>query len=144
MGDAERRFKRILDSAKAPRKGRLKNLLICGLVAGCGLSYYAGMHHVSPEAAEDELARYAGPVAGLFGIESVMPPPEDSFKDYVYLVKRDDRLWDIAQKYAGDPYLWKEIADYNHKPCGMLSEGEELLLPKHIVRFADGLQPAKP
>jgi len=42
---------------------------------------------------------------------SSAPPPE---REYIHIVVKGDTLWDIAEKYLGDPFRYPQLAELSH------------------------------
>ncbi len=60
----------------------------------------------------------------------VQPTPSPK-EENVYIVKRGDYLWKIAQEEYGDGYKWVEIAKANHLTNpNLLFKGQKLVLPR--------------
>ena len=60
------------------------------------------------------------------GVEELQNPKVES-----YVVKRDDTLWDIAEKIYGSGYKWTDIAKANNlDDPGLLFAGTKLMMPK--------------
>lgn len=58
------------------------------------------------------------------------PKPRPKKDNRSYTVKRGDTLWDLAQKYYGNPYKWTTIAQANENPDPRrLQIGRKLLIP---------------
>ena len=47
----------------------------------------------------------------------------------VYIVKKNDTLWDIASKYYGYGIKWRIIYDYNNLSSTILRVGQKLIIP---------------
>ncbi|WP_226035601.1 LysM peptidoglycan-binding domain-containing protein [Aquibacillus saliphilus] len=53
-------------------------------------------------------------------------------KNRYHTVSKGDTLWDMAQKYYGDPYMWTKIAKANKNPDPYkLKIGNKFLVPYH-------------
>ena len=52
----------------------------------------------------------------------------------VYIVKKGDTLWDIAEKELGNPQKWHKLWYYNYHTIGddydLIEVGQELYIPK--------------
>lgn len=52
----------------------------------------------------------------------------------VYIVKKGDTLWDIAEKELGNPQKWHKLWYYNYHTIGddynLIKVGQELYIPK--------------
>ena len=50
-----------------------------------------------------------------------------------YTVAAGDTLWDLANKYYGDPYQWFRIRDANKNKVGLLPNGRPLISPGSVL-----------
>lgn len=58
------------------------------------------------------------------------PAPKPVADNRTYTIKRGDTLWDLAQKYYGNPYQWTKIAQANTNPDPRkLQIGRKLIIP---------------
>lgn len=58
------------------------------------------------------------------------PAPKPVADNRHYTIKRGDTLWDLAQKYYGNPYQWTKIAQANANPDPRrLQIGRKLIIP---------------
>lgn len=58
------------------------------------------------------------------------PAPKPKADNRHYTIKRGDTLWDLAQKYYGNPYQWTKIAQANANPDPRkLQIGRKLIIP---------------
>lgn len=58
------------------------------------------------------------------------PAPKPVSDNRHHTVKRGDTLWDLAQRFYGNPYQWTKIAQANHNPDPRkLQIGRKLLIP---------------
>lgn len=58
------------------------------------------------------------------------PAPKPVADNRHYTVKKGDTLWDLAQKYYGNPYQWTKIAQANTNPDPRkLQIGRKLIIP---------------
>ena len=58
------------------------------------------------------------------------PAPKPIADNRHYTIKRGDTLWDLAQKYYGNPYQWTKIAQANANPDPRkLQIGRKLIIP---------------
>src|SRR5699024_4339365 len=58
------------------------------------------------------------------------PAPKPVADNRHYTVKKGDTLWDLAQKYYGNPYQWTKIAQANANPDPRkLQIGRKLIIP---------------
>ena len=58
------------------------------------------------------------------------PAPKPVKDNRTYTVKKGDTLWDLAQKYYGNPYQWTKIAQANANPDPRkLQIGRKLIIP---------------
>ena len=56
-----------------------------------------------------------------------------------YIVERNDTLWDLSQRFLGNPYLWPQIWDQNRyiADAHWIYPGDPLILPK-VALLAEG------
>ena len=58
------------------------------------------------------------------------PAPKPVADNRTYTIKKGDTLWDLAQKYYGNPYQWTKIAQANANPDPRkLQIGRKLIIP---------------
>jgi DNA-binding SARP family transcriptional activator/nucleoid-associated protein YgaU len=80
------------------------------------------------------------------GVSSVVASPEQRLADYV--VQRHDSFWDIAERFIGDPFRWREIRDLNigrPQPNGETVEaGSDLVRPGWRLVVPAGEQDPRP
>ena len=58
------------------------------------------------------------------------PAPKPKRDNRHYTIKRGDTLWDLAQKYYGNPYAWTRIAQANQNPDPRrLQIGRKMIIP---------------
>ncbi|HZJ99998.1 MAG TPA: LysM peptidoglycan-binding domain-containing protein, partial [Tissierellaceae bacterium] len=58
------------------------------------------------------------------------PAPRPKADNRQYTIKRGDTLWDLAQKYYGNPYQWTKIAQANKNlDPKRLQVGKKLIIP---------------
>jgi hypothetical protein len=81
-----------------------------------------GPEVVEPEANSMEVAAPAGnPAAGQQGVEEVSE---------TYTVRPGDTLWDLSQRFLGNPWYWPKVWSYNPE-----IENPHWIYPGNIVRF---------
>ena len=80
---------------------------------------------VTPEAAQSQVTPEAGKVpTGLPGTHKVV---------------LGESLWQIAERYYGSGYNWTDIAEANNlSNPGMITEGQELVLPSIVAKAGTG------
>jgi nucleoid-associated protein YgaU len=73
--------------------------------------------------------------------EQILPPIQTTMEestDSKYIVKRNDNLWTISEKYYGTGYNWVDIKEANDlENANEISEGQELIIPSVEPRIAD-------
>jgi len=96
--------------------------------------YQANKPEITQEAAQEEViaSEKMGEVTVTTGEDGQKYPSALPEK---YTVEKGDYLWAIAEKLYGSGYNWVDIAKENNlaKP-DLLSEGQELKLPKAAIR----------
>ena len=65
------------------------------------------------------------------GDDTTANPPQEMPEPIPYVVKKGDNLWDISQRFYGDPMKFQAIADINHiEDPNLIREGKVLLIPQ--------------
>lgn len=76
------------------------------------------------------------------------PPDPDLFPEEsrVHIIVPGDTLWDLAQTYLGDPWLWPQLWDQNRYilDSHWIYPGDPLLIPPTPTVVADVVEPEEP
>lgn len=80
---------------------------------------------------EDE----AGPAVNAPGAEPGLPGPKPNFADAPrqYTVQQGDTLWDITQRFLGNPWYWPKVWSSNPE-----IENPNWIYPGNVIRFYGG------
>ena len=71
-------------------------------------------------------------LVALAGVFSALPAGAQQTQQYT--VSEGNTLWDLAQRFLGDPYAWREIWDANRETI----PNPDLIYPGQVIRIPDG------
>src|SRR3954468_22122189 len=80
------------------------------------------------------------PLALAAGFTAQPLRAQESVKPTTHMVVRGDNLWDLSQKYLGNPFLWPEIYRLNRD----VVEDPHWIYPGEVLRLPGEMSAASP